>query len=322
VVEPRAIQINRQDDPDLRQESSEPMATVAATAVPRPTGLQKVFGLALSSPFALPGAGPIRTSHADLTITSGEAKLPAGFETRGPYRRIGGQLELTIPAAGRFLLRARGRLEVALNPGVEPDVLGAFLVASGLPMLLWQRGGLLLHASGLTIGDTAIALCGPSGVGKSSLARALIDRGAGLLGDDTLWFPDPGEPAFAHGIGGGQFLRDAPGREAVFHPVPADRQSGPAQLGALFILSRDAAQLEPLRLGAVAATQAILRNRHRPLVPALLDRDGAVLVHCTRLAAQIPVFHLGLEEGNLTAAMDALISVCAVPGSTKPAPSR
>ena len=171
-------------------------------------------------------------------------------------------------------------------------------------MLLWQRGGLLIHASGVALGDRVIALSGPSGVGKSTIARALLEQGGKLLGDDTLWLPDPEQPAWAHGITGGQFLRDAAGGEPHFHRLPPARQAGPGNLAALVILSPE--PTEPVQLGPVAAAHAVLRARHRPLVPELLGRNAAVLAHCTRLAASVPVFRLGIEPGKPEAAVASI----------------
>jgi serine kinase of HPr protein (carbohydrate metabolism regulator) len=42
------------------------------------------------------------------------------------------------------------------------------------------------HATCVAIGDRAILIEGPPGSGKSSLALALIDRGAVLVGDDGV----------------------------------------------------------------------------------------------------------------------------------------
>ncbi|MEP0393243.1 MAG: HPr kinase/phosphatase C-terminal domain-containing protein [Erythrobacter sp.] len=44
----------------------------------------------------------------------------------------------------------------------------------------------ILSASAVAIGDVALAIEGPPGCGKSSLALALIDRGASLIGDDGV----------------------------------------------------------------------------------------------------------------------------------------
>ncbi|MDZ4274591.1 MAG: HPr kinase/phosphatase C-terminal domain-containing protein [Erythrobacter sp.] len=50
-----------------------------------------------------------------------------------------------------------------------------------------DRGaGFVHHASAVVIGGRALLIAGPPGSGKSSLALALIDRGAGLIGDDAV----------------------------------------------------------------------------------------------------------------------------------------
>lgn len=45
---------------------------------------------------------------------------------------------------------------------------------------------IVLAASAVAIGARALAIEGPPGSGKSSLALALIDRGARLIGDDAV----------------------------------------------------------------------------------------------------------------------------------------
>lgn len=44
----------------------------------------------------------------------------------------------------------------------------------------------VMQASAVVIGGRALLIEGPPGSGKSSLALALIDRGAGLIGDDGV----------------------------------------------------------------------------------------------------------------------------------------
>lgn len=280
------------------------MADAAAFREPGPPLRQAAFGLAVDCDYALPGAGAIAPGTSDgavLTIGTGPARLVGSAEAYGPYRRRQGQLELTIPDAGRFLLAGPGRLEVAARPDVGPEVVGAFLVASGLPMLLWQRGGLLLHATGLVLpNDTAIALAGPTGVGKSTLAHCLIGQGARLIGDDTLWLPDPDGTALACGLNGGQFLRQPGGGVPVFHDLAREQRAGAAPLSGLVILSCDDAGALPERLTPLAAVQALLNVRHRPRVPALLGREGEVLALCTQLAGALPVYRLGRRDRAVT----------------------
>lgn len=50
-----------------------------------------------------------------------------------------------------------------------------------------SKGGAIVHqASAVVIAGRALLIEGPPGSGKSSLALALIDRGAGLIGDDAV----------------------------------------------------------------------------------------------------------------------------------------
>lgn len=49
------------------------------------------------------------------------------------------------------------------------------------------------QASCVAVGGRAVLIEGPPGSGKSSLALALIDRGAGLIGDDGVVLQPAGE---------------------------------------------------------------------------------------------------------------------------------
>lgn len=55
----------------------------------------------------------------------------------------------------------------------------------------------VLQASAVVIAGRALLIEGPPGSGKSSLALALIDRGAGLIGDDGVTLAREGEALIA-----------------------------------------------------------------------------------------------------------------------------
>lgn len=46
---------------------------------------------------------------------------------------------------------------------------------------------MLMHATAIALGGSAVLLVGPPGSGKSDLALRLIDRGALLVADDQVW---------------------------------------------------------------------------------------------------------------------------------------
>jgi HPr kinase/phosphorylase len=55
----------------------------------------------------------------------------------------------------------------------------------------------IMQASGVVIGGRALLIEGPPGSGKSSLTLALLDRGAGLIGDDAVRLLREGETIIA-----------------------------------------------------------------------------------------------------------------------------
>lgn len=87
--------------------------------------------------------------------------------------------------AGRLRLEAGSRATLsAPAPGCE-DLLTALFASTGMATLLYQRGGLCLHASSVAYRGKAYLMMGPSGAGKSTVASALLKRGAELLADDV-----------------------------------------------------------------------------------------------------------------------------------------
>jgi HPr kinase/phosphorylase len=56
---------------------------------------------------------------------------------------------------------------------------------------------IVVQASAVAISGRALLIEGPPGSGKSSLALALIDRGAGLIGDDAVSLTRVGETLMA-----------------------------------------------------------------------------------------------------------------------------
>ncbi len=270
--------------------------------------LYRGYGLTIASMFPLPGALPGGTGPSDLAVVAGPARLAGEAIQSGPYRHSGKALELEIADVGRFVLTDPNRLEVAATPGCDPHVLGAYIIASGLPMLLWRRGGVLFHAAGLALpGRAVVALAGASGVGKSTLSQALLELGACLIGDDTLWLPTPDSREIC-GLSGGQFHRTALG-EPVFHALPGSRQSDPAPLDVLVVLDRSGKVPGLQKLAGLDALQALLAVRHRPRVAALLGREPDVLAACAKLAALLPVYRLTMQEGQVAASAALLMAL-------------
>ncbi len=103
-------------------------------------------------------------------------------------------LELTIDGLGRFLFGVDRQIQYPTQLG--PELLAEVLCGPLLPLALQQLGIYCLHGAGIFIGDTLTVLLGVSGVGKSTLSRALAQAQAPIQAHvkgqsgGTLWADD------------------------------------------------------------------------------------------------------------------------------------
>ena len=142
---------------------------------------------ALPLPFdPLPEPGGTRP---DVTVRLGTvpAELPdgPGSITRTAFWQARpGAFRMELPEMARYLV-TNGR-DVLVEPlgGSEDDV-AVFFASSPFTALLQQRSVFTLHAAAVEDPAGAVLLLGRAGVGKSSLAAALVERGYPLLADDV-----------------------------------------------------------------------------------------------------------------------------------------
>ena len=92
---------------------------------------------------------------------------------------------MRAPGFGRILIAPDGS-ELICDPEAGSSQWSTLLTGQALPLAATLRGYEVLHASGVVLGGRAALFAGPPGAGKSSLAAALLHRGAALLSDDTV----------------------------------------------------------------------------------------------------------------------------------------
>jgi len=280
----------------------------------------RCYGLTIDSSMDVPGGVSIRddaplgnTIAADAEICFENTELDDPERVKVPYQQRADQILFDAPNVGRYLAIAGRRLHVSPHPQSHSDDVGALLVATALPMLMWMRGGLVLHSGAVIMaGNTsAVAIAGASGSGKSSLIDALMNRGARLVGDDTLSVTREANMLTIAGLAGGYFRREPGSETRHFVAVGAEHSADAAKLAALVVFDQNAsADAPPLRrLAGVEAVEWVLRNRHRPKIPSLLRRDIDVFDLCRLLSQCCPIYALGRESRSVEELADVVASL-------------
>ena len=145
----------------------------------------RAYGLHVRSSIALPLEPAPCPPQPDVRIRLGTVSgLPARPTTRTDlWQACPGAFLLCLEGIARYLV-TDGR-DILIEPYGDTADIAAFCVPSVFSILLQQRGVVTLHAATVETEAGAVLLLGKSGTGKSSLAAALVERGASLLADDV-----------------------------------------------------------------------------------------------------------------------------------------
>lgn len=257
------------------------------------------FGQVLDSDRAIAGTIPAPDAAAPTGIAI-RHHPPAPAAPAPIYTPGADGLVFAAPLVGSYRCRPDA-IDVTPHPDADPAVVAALLIATALPAVLWLQGCYVLHAAAVRLPghDAAIALAGPSGIGKSTIAADVLARGGDLVADDSIALRGS---VHASGLPGGLFEPiDAARRRFV--PVPCGRGLAGASLAAIFVLSRPASDADAqgacVRLDPLAAVQALLQHRHRPRVPDCLGRQRETLASCALSSAAIPVYAWPRRAGSI-----------------------
>lgn len=124
-------------------------------------------------------------SHPAVLLPTGRAPAPAAgqFTLAARSRDC---FELKYADGTRFLVdRAATQVWGQSGPGLTHEDALVYLLGPVMGFVLRRRNCLALHASAVAIGNSAIAIVGPAGSGKSTTAAALALRGRPVLCEDV-----------------------------------------------------------------------------------------------------------------------------------------
>ena len=171
---------------------------VVMATVQGPNVRRRLYGLTLDT--TVPVGEPAtlaehRSGSADWTIEwvdppSDPRAAPPGTPvvTEGVWPAVRHEHMVTLwhEELGRVGIDLPAR-RIALGLTVRTDEVAALLLRGIVLALALELTGVpTLHANGVVIGDRAVAVAGPRGVGKTTVTAALVAAGIELLSDDVV----------------------------------------------------------------------------------------------------------------------------------------
>lgn len=148
----------------------------------------RAHGLTIHSEVECPAWVPTTDAGtADIRVVRGPVPPTLGPEARHghKFQALGREVLLQTQSIADYLIRDGLSIVVEPKPASAPYEVGHLLAGWAIGAILAQRGGLGLHSCAVEREGRAFLVCADSGVGKSTTAWMLLQRGFRLL-DDNL----------------------------------------------------------------------------------------------------------------------------------------
>jgi hypothetical protein len=290
---------------DLELHLPAPGLESAAKATPprRSTVLERESPRALDRTWA---TGPLQRVH-EWRCADGRLDASLDRDERGTYR-------FYTREYGRYVVDPDGSRVRCAPPSAEPWYWQRGLNGQVLPLAAVLHGLEIFHASAVALDGRALAIVAESGVGKTSVAAHLVERGNGrLITDDVLAVelaedgcvahPGPAllnvRHATARALGAQRVRALGPvlGDDGEALRILADREEKPLPIGAMYFLEPATGSSTVIRATAAPDARLLLASTYNFYVktPTRLE---AQLALCAQLAADVPMFRVQVDRSE------------------------
>jgi len=144
------------------------------------------YGMKIRSDISLPELQPFDSAVADLTLRREILPLPMPEAGQAIFEFGETDAYIGFGGIGHFSVPQTGLVTFEPSQDADPTLVNLVLLGSVMATVLYRRGLLTLHASGIDIGGRGAVFMGNKGAGKSTTAAAFISAGHRLLTDDVL----------------------------------------------------------------------------------------------------------------------------------------
>lgn len=262
------------------------------------------------------------------TVALGEESVEPGVRVTLERHEHG--LRMRFDDTGTFDI-SRDGAEITWYPPHDPDLdaVRKDVLGRVISVALHQQSALVLHGSAVAFGGRAIAFLAPKFHGKSTLAAALVERGARLLADDLVVLSSTDPFTMLPSVPVVQLWEDSARILPPSSRSGPDRQVGakmqrrwndahevtmaPPLLAAIYLLAPvrpgDSAHIGRHALSAVEGTLALLGQSKIGALLGLEER-ASLLSRFGLVVDALPVFRLDVPRdfgrlGELAAVIEA-----------------
>jgi len=232
---------------------------------------------------------------------------------------------LKVDGIARYYVREGKEIIIEPACGAREEDIRLFLLGSVFAALMHQRQILVMHGSAIGVNGKGVIFTGVSGVGKSTLAAALFQKGYHILTDDVCAVKALGSetpqiiPAFPRlklwadaaeklGTDIGSLPRIREKLDKYGLKVEKSFQQQPLPLKSIYILSnRDQEGVSITPLAKLNKLEALIKNTYRF---RFLEGQGGKPLHfqqCVEVAKAAKIYQVVRPKGGFY--LDELVSV-------------